>query len=85
MKKVIVALCALVFSVGVYAQNAQQAPAAATQQAPKGKGGKGGKGNALKNAGVTPEEQAKLKAAREAMKAERETIKNDASLSAGDR
>jgi Spy/CpxP family protein refolding chaperone len=83
MKKVIVALCALAFSAGAFAQNnTQQAPKANTQQGQKGKGGKG---NAMKNAGVTPEEQAKLKAANEEIKAQREAIKKDASLGAGDR
>ena len=83
MQKILVALCALVISATAFAQTAQPARTATTQEAPKGKGGKARE--AMKNAGVTPEEQAKLKAAREATKAEREAIKKDASLGANDR
>jgi hypothetical protein len=88
MKKVIIALCAIVISANAFAQAAAQpAPAAQpAQSAPKMKGEDRKKGEKpADKAGVTPEESAKLKAATQAAKAAREAIKNDASLGANDR
>ena len=88
MKKVIVALCAIVISANAFAQAAvQPAPAApAAQSTPKVKGeGRKKEPKPFEKAGVTPEEMEKLKPLRKAAKAERDAIKNDASLTPKDR
>ena len=83
MQKLVFALCATCFlsmSSPILAQNAQPAPAAAGQPAPKGKG-EGKKGQRpYEKAGVTAAELEQLKTAQKAAKAERDAIKNDASL-----